>query len=625
MMSESWRKKILPPGKVIEQIEPGDSIFLSTGTGEPRTLIKNLLTSEAGNIEDLELIQLVSVGDTVSIEEKYPESFRLKTFFAGWVTYGAIMQGRVDLIPARFSRIPALIQSGAIRINVAFVQISPPDAGGYASLGVSVDAARKAMEHARLKVGEINPALPRTLGDTVVHVDAFDALVESTEPLIEIPRLPVDPVFDQLAKNIADLIEDGSCLVWTMGQMYEAMAKALTHKRDLGIHSPFITDSLMDLIKSGAVSNRRKGSFRGKSVVSYAFGTRALYEWLNLNPLVEFQGIDVVADPQEIGRHDQFVMVSPARQVDLTGEVAFHTGRGRISAGPGESQDFVAGIYLSRGGKMIAALPSRNRTGESNIMVGLKDYRETLAGRNAIDFVVTEHGVAALQGKSVRERALALIDIAHPSFREQLIAQAKEINLIYQDQIYIAEAAARYPSEMIEEKSFKDGLQVRFRPILPSDEEQMRRLFYRFSDEAIYYRYFSPKKVMTHRQMQKYVNVDHQRILSLVGVVGEPGDERIMAEGRYAMHPDKNYADLALVVDDAYQNKGIATYLLTRLVELARGRKIEGLTADVIAENKPMLRVFEKIKWPFKASMEQGVYTLTITFDPKTAPATRRE
>ncbi|OGP59145.1 MAG: GNAT family N-acetyltransferase [Deltaproteobacteria bacterium RBG_13_61_14] len=613
-MSEDWRKKIVKPEKVIQQIQPGDTVFLSTGTGEPRTLIKHLLTSEAGNIEDLELIQLVSVGDTVSIEEKYPESFRLKTFFAGWVAYSAIAEGRVDLIPARFSRIPGLIQAGAIRVNVAFIQISRPDLSGYASLGVSVDAARQAMDQARLVVGEINPALPRTLGDTLVHLDSFHALVESTEPLIEIPRPPVAPVFDELAKHIADLIEDGSCMFFTMGQQFEALARHLTRKRDLGIHSPFITDALMDLIRSGAVSNRRKGSFRGTSVVSYAFGTQALYDWLDMNPLVDFQGIDVVMDPLEIARHDQFVAVFPARQVDLTGEVAFHTGRGRISAGPGESQEYVAGVYLSRGGRIIVALPSRNRQGEPNILPRLKDYRETLAGRNAIDFVVTENGIAALRGKSVRERAMALIDIAHPTYREQLIAQAKEMNLIYKDQIYLPEAAARYPSELVEEKTFKGGLKVKFRPILPSDEDPMRRLFYRFSDEAIYYRYFSPKKVMPHRQTQRYVNVDHQRILSLVGVVGEPGEERIIAEGRYAMHPDRNYADLALVVDEEYQNRGIATYLLVRLVEIARSRKLEGLTADVIAENKPMLRVFEKIKYPFKAAMEQGVYTLTIKF-----------
>ena len=618
-MSESWRSKIVSPEEVIRKIQPGDSIFLSTGTGEPRALIQALLTSDEGNVDDLELIQLVSVGDTVNIEEKYPESFRLKTFFSGWVAYSAIAEGRVDLVPCRFSRIPQLISSGALRINVAFVQISPPYKNGYASLGLSVDAARKAMDHARLVVGEINPALPRSLGDTLVHVDDFQYLVESNEPLIEIPRPRVDPVFEALADRLADVIEDGSCLVFSMGQMYEALAKRLQRKHDLGIHSAFITDAVMDLIESGAVTNQRKGSFKGKSVVSYAFGTNALYSWLNMNPQVEFQGIDVVTDPQEIGRQDRFVFVSPARQVDLTGEVAFHTGRGRISAGPGESQDYVAGVYVSRGGKLVAALPSRNRLGESNVLVRLTDYRDTLAGRNAIDFVVTEHGVAALQGKSVRERALALIDIAHPDHREKLIEQAKEVHLIYKDQIFLPGAAARYPSELSEEKTFKGDLKIKFRPILPSDEEQMRRLFYRFSDEAIYYRYFSPKKAMPHRQLQKYVNVDHQRIISLVGVAGEPGEELLIAEGRYAIHPDRNYADLALVVDEAYQNRGVATYLLNRLLAIAREKKLEGVTADVITENKPMLRVFEKIQWPFQAKMEQGVYNLTIAFDSSPA------
>ena len=611
-MNRRWREKIVDTETVINKIEPGDSIFLSTGTGEPRTLIKSLLNSDEGNIVDLELIQLVSVGDSVSIEEKYPDSFRLRTFFAGWVAYSAIAEGRVDLIPSRFSKIPAMIKSGAIRINIAFVQVSTPDDSGYVSLGLSVDVARQAIHQATLAVGEINSGVPRTMGDSLVPVDAFDFFVESADPVIEIPRPNYHPVFDGIAKNIADLIDDGSCLAFSMGSLYEALSKQLTCKRDLGIHSAFITDALMDLIKSGAVSNQRKGTFRGESIVSYAFGTRELYDWLDRNPLVDFQGIDVVADPMEIMRQDNFIMVFPSKQVDLTGEVAFHTGRGRISAGPGESQDYISGVSMSKGGMIVMALPSRNRKLETNVLPVLRDYRDTLAGRNVIDFVVTEQGIAALQGRTVRERALALIDIAHPDCREELIRQARDMNLIYKDQVFNPESAARYPSELVEKMIFTGDLEVRFRPILPSDEEQMRQLFYRFSDEAIYYRYFSPMKAMPHNKMQHYVNVDHNKTLSLVGVVGDRGKELIICEGRYVLNEDTNYGELAFVVDEQYQNRGISSYLFKRLLKIAAKRGIEGLAADVLSSNKAMLRVFEKSNHPYSARVSYGVYHLAI-------------
>lgn len=611
-MSEGWREKIVDVDEVIRRIKPGDSLFLSTGTGEPRTLIKSMLTSEEGNIMDVELIQLVSIGDTVSIEEKYPDSFRLKTFFAGWVAYSAIAEGRVDLIPARFSKIPSLISSETLQIDIAFVQISLPDDRGYVSLGVSVDAARQAIEQASFSVGEINPEVPYTLGNTLIPVDAFDCFVESSDPVIEISRPNIHPVFDGVAKNIAELVNDGSCVAFSLGSLYEALAKQLTNKRELGIHSAFVTDAIMDLIKSGAVTNQRKGSFLGRSVVSYAYGTRELYDWLHKNPLVEFQGIDVVADPKEIAKQDNFIMIFPSRQVDLTGEVAFHTGRGRISAGPGESQDYLSGVSMSEGGKIVIALPSRNRNLESNILPILKDYQDSLAGRNLIDYVVTENGIAALRGRTVRQRAMALIDIAHPDYREELINQAKDMNLIYKDQIYIPESATHYPNELIETKMFPGDLMVKFRPILPSDEEQMRRLFYRFSDKAIYYRYFSPMKAMPHYKMQLYVNVDHHDILSLVGVVGDSGYGTIIAEGRYVMWPDKRCADLAFVVDEGYQNRGIASYLLKRLIEIAKERNIEALTADILSSNKSMLHVLEKANIPYKTKVDHGVYHLTI-------------
>jgi len=613
-----WESKLVQPGKVLSKIRPGMRIFLGTGVAEPRTLVKSLLASDAGNLRDLEFIQLVSFGQAVSIAAENTQKFRLKTFFPGWVASEAITAGRVDLIPTPFSRIPHLIESGTIGVDAAFIQIAPPDDEGYCSLGPSIDAARQAMSRASLVVGEINDRAPRTLGDTFVSIQDFDYLVRSTDPPIYFSRWPVDEVFEKVGANVASLIQDGSCIAFSVGPLFEALASHLRGKRHLGIHSPFFTDALMDLVKSGAVSNRRKGIFLGKSVTAYAIGTEALMRWLHGNPLVEFQGIDVVADPRRIGANDRFILVLPARKVDLTGGIALHSGKGNVGAGPGEAQEFFSGVAFSRGGRTIFALPSRNLRSESNMIISVEDYPNQFSNRESLDLVVTEYGVASMKGRTTRERALALIDIAHPDDRAELVRLAKGRHLLFPDQLYLAESGHLYPDDLSCEHVFKDGLTVRFRAIKPSDVDEMRRLFYRFSDTAVYYRYFSPIKTMPHAKMQEYVTIDYRKTLSIVGLIGEPGEGRIIAEARYVRLPDLPHADVAFVVDEDYQGKGIARFLYDLLARTAKGKGIEGFRADVLATNTSMLKVFEAAAdKPIQAVMEGGVYQLTIPFSEK--------
>ena len=309
---------------------------------------------------------------------------------------------------------------------------------------------------------------------------------------------------------------------------------------------------------------------------------------------MEFQGIDRVFDPRKIGLNRQFVAVFPARRVDLSGRIALNVGKGNVVGRPGEMMDFFNGAEMSPGGRVIFALPSRNRTGEPNIRVSVESMPNQVSLREAVDMVVTECGVAMLAGRTVRERAQALIDIAHPDDRAGLIEAAKAARIIYPDQIYLAGSAHRYPSEIATDHSFKGGVRVRFRAIRPSDEEEMRRLFYRFSDQAVYYRYFAPIKTMPHCRMQQYVNIDYGRALSLVGLVGSPGHGRIIAEARYVMDADTHWADVAFVVDGDHEGLGIATYMYRMLIRLAMQRGVKGFTADVLASNKAMMKVFEK-------------------------------
>jgi acyl-CoA hydrolase/RimJ/RimL family protein N-acetyltransferase len=611
-----WKQKIADPSDALSGIKPGMSIFLGTGVSEPRTLVKHLFSAQMANLSDLELIQIISLGDVITLStSQNKRKFRLKTFFSGWHASEAITAGFVDMIPCPLSSIPRLIASGAIKIDAAFIQISTPDDAGFASLGVSVDIAKQAMGKASITIAEINEKVPRTMGDTFVHVNDFQYLIKAEEPLIYFRRLPVDAVIDKIASNITTMVEDGSCLCFFMGMLYEALGKYLMHKNDLGIHTYTFTDVLMDLIQCGAVTNKnKKKSFPGKSLAAYAQGTPELMQWLHNNPLIEFQGIDVIADHLKTGLIDKLIVILPARKVDLTGNIALHIGKKNLTPNPGQIQELFAGAKRSTGGRTIFALPSRNLQNESNILLSVDNFPNQFTTRESLDLIVTEYGIASFFGKSVRERAQALIDIAHPDDRAKLVQAAKDARIIYADQIYLQDSGHFYPEKIAKIHKFSDGIKVSFRAIKPSDEEEMRRLFYRFSDDTVFYRYFSPIKTMPHSKMQEYVNVDYRRDMSIVGIVEEAGREEIIAEGRYSRHQENSLADTAFVVDEKFTGRGIASFLLEMLIVHAREKGITGFSADVLSDNKPMLKVYQKLPFAVQSKLKYGVYHLTINF-----------
>jgi acyl-CoA hydrolase/GNAT superfamily N-acetyltransferase len=568
---------------------------------------------------DLELIQLVSLGAAIAPKSLHSQKYRLKTFFSGGAGRKAISDGRVDLIPTRFSRIPRLIESGRIPIDVAFIQITPPDELGYCSLGTAVDIARQAMQCASLVVGEINDHIPRTFGDTFVSASDFDLLVRAENPPIYLKPSTVDAITDQLAFKVSSLVEDGSCIAFSVGPLYDALSRHLANRKDLGVHSPYFTDAMMDLVQSGAVTNRRKGTYRGKCAASYAVGTPELMTWLDRNPLVEFQSIGTVYDPLQMSRNRRFLAVLPTHKVDLSGRVVLDVHREPLCIGPETAVDLIQGTELSEGGKTIFALPSRDRNGNPNIRISVEKFQDRLTLRETTDTVVTEYGVASLGGRTVRERAQSLIDIAHPDDRLKLVEQAKKKRIIYPDQLFLAECAHLYPANISARQVFKGGTEVRFRAIRPSDEEGMRRLFYRFSDEAVIYRYFSPITRMPHAKMQAYVNADCNTTVSIVGLVGETGQGEIIAEARFVKLEDRPYAEAAFVVDEQYHGMGIGTYLLKMLIRLAKDRGLHGFTADVLPSNRAMMKVFEKGGGQITAKVLNGIYQVTMSFEARTS------
>lgn len=608
---QKWKEKLVKPDEVMKQLTPGMTIFIGTGVSEPLTLFRHLKESEYSDF-DLEIFQLVSLGDAISMRESHSSVYRLKTFFSGWDADEAIIKGLADFIPSRYYQIPELFRSKQINIDTVFIQITPPNDAGFCSLGVCVDVARLAMRQASFVVGEINQWMPRTFGDTFVHISEFDMLVEAEKPPIYFDRWKFDPVYDKIAENVSSMVEDRSCIGFSIGPLYEALSKHLIHKKDLGIHTPFFFDSMMDMVKSGAVTNQYKKNYQGKSLTSYAIGTPELMAWLDNNPMIEFQSIDHVFNPVHISANPKFVAVLPARKVDLYGRIALHTGRGNVGSGPGEVIDFFNGALLSDGGSAIFALPSRNRQNESNIVLSAVRYPNQFSLWESVSTIVTEYGIADVKGRTVRERAQGLIDIAHPDDRPKLVEEARHQRIIYSDQIYIKESAHLYPSEIKTKHTFRNGLEVCFRAIRPSDEENMRRLFYRFSDESVYYRYFSRIKAMPHSKMQEYVNIDYKKTLS---VVAEIKNGKLIAEARFAsLEIYETHPEIAIVVDENYQNAGIATYILTMLMQEAEKRKLKGFKGYILPDNKKILRVLRKIDWKLDTKFEEEDMIIIIDF-----------
>lgn len=606
--------QLVSPATVFSIIKPGMSVFIGTGPAAPRTLMKILLDADEKNIRDIELIQLSVQGDIIlSIDKIHARNYRLKSFFSGFVSSTTISSGQIDLIPAYASQIPRILKSGRIPIDVAFIQITPPNEAGYCSLGPAVDVAREVMQQAKIVVGEINEDVPFTYGDTFVSIKDFDLLVRSTRAPVTYERFIVTQEMDKVAAKVASIIRDGDCLSFSHSPLFEALAPHLTTKNDLGIHSLYFTDAMADLVKSGAVTNYRKSPFRGKSLTSYALGSRELLKWLDRNPLVDFQGTDYVCNPQLIAENPQFTAIYEASKVDLLGGVAFPL-KGAVMSGPGEAVDFLTGAEASKDGCTIIGIPSRNNKGESNVMVTLMDYPNQLRLRESVHMIATEYGVANLKWRTIRERAQAMIEIAHPDDREYLIEQAKQKKIIYPNQIFIKASAHLYPFHISTSAEFKGGVKVNFRAIKPSDEEDMRRFFYRFSDQMIFYRFFYLVQTMTHDQMQEYVNVDYTKEISIVGLVGNADNEKIIAEARFIKDEDSNYGELAFLIDEAYQGIGVGTYLFHFLIKLAKNQGLEGFTAEVLPENQPMMKLFQKTEHPLEKGISNGTCYVKMHF-----------
>ena len=607
-----YRRKLVSADDAVRQIHSGWRVFVGSGCAEPQTLVAALCRN-AARMHDLELIHLLTLGTADYVDARYAGHFRHNAFFIGDNVRRAVSEGRADYTPIFLSEIPALIRQGQRGNQVALLQLSPPDRHGYCSMGVSVDIQRAALERAQLVIAEINPRMPRTRGATEVHLERIDYLVEADGPVLELPAEEPDEATQQVAYHVSRLVENGSCLQLGIGSLPKTVLRFLGDKRNLGIHTEVFGDGVLPLIENGNITNRLKAVHPGRTVTSFVMGSRALYDFVDENPSVYFLPSDFVNDPRVIARNDRVVAINAALQVDLTGQICADSLGFQFYSGIGGQVDFIRGAAMSRGGKPVLALRSTTRFGASRIVPRLDDGAGVVTSRGDVHYVVTEYGTAYLHGKTIRERALALIGIAHPDARKDLLDFVKKRHYVYEDEQVWQQALSRYPAELERTRAFA-GRRLLVRPLKATDERALQEFFYSHTPETIYNRYFAPKIQMSHLDAAKLCCVDYKGRMALAVFQRQGQGKRIVAVARYALDPRRNLAETAVVVHEEFRHLGIARYLLSELERYARGQGIAGFCAEVLPTNKAMLRFHRAAGHAVNFSSESETYQVDWHF-----------
>jgi acetoin utilization deacetylase AcuC-like enzyme/acyl-CoA hydrolase/RimJ/RimL family protein N-acetyltransferase len=617
-LKRSWRRqyaeKLVTANEALSHIRNGQTIIIGSGAGEPLLLTQTL--AETGRrFCDIEVIHLTSArGDSPLASRELADSFRYNTFFIG--RHGARSTDGVftDFTPMNLSELPAAMAGGVIVVDVALVQVSPPDPLGLCSLGVSVDATKAAVENAKIVIAQVNEQMPITVGDTMVPADAIDYMVEGNAPLIEVAPPELDPISLTIGRHVASLIGDGTTLHFDRGPISAATMRYLDTRKDLGIHTDILTDDLLRLIESGAVTNRKKRINRGKSVATMAMGSRRLYDRLVGTPYIELLPIDQVNSPRIISLNDNAVAVLSVEEMELTGLARSDTEDVLVNRSLLSTIDFINGTRESKDGFTIMALPSTTPDGSGSRIVSVSVGRGVASNRAAVDYVVTEYGIVNLYGLTVRERAIALISIAHPKFRRSLLEEAKRLGYVEQSYVIPPEKGCVFPHQYQFSHRFAGGTEIQFRPIQPSDARRLQRMFYALSPETVRMRFHGTIKSLTYEMAQRSAAIDYSRDMAIVGLVGPRSNPEIIAEGRYTYDPAANMGEFDIVVREDYRGRGIGTLLANYLGKIAYARGLDGVYADVIPENAQSIALLKKA-WPTAVrTYSPGSCVFTVRF-----------
>lgn len=422
-----YRSKVTDADTALSAIKSNQRIYLGGGSGVPVALI-NALVKRAPVLRNVEITHILTFAEAPYVDDQYAESFRHNALFIGPHVRKAVQSGRADFTPVFLHEINELFRTGPLPLDAALISLTPPDEHGFCSFGVEIGTTKPAAEAARIIIAEINPQMPRTLGDSFIHISRLTHIVEANYPLPEAPQGGTSDLHMAVGENIVELVPDGATLQLGIGSIPDAVLKHLHSHKDLGIHTELFSDGVIDMVESGVITCARKNYHPGKIVAGFLFGTKRLYDFVDNNPLIEMHPTDYVNDPFNIARNDNMVAINSALQVDLTGQVCADSIGTRFYSGAGGQVDFIRGAARSKGGKPIIALTSTTKNDTiSRIVPTLSEGAGVVTSRNDVHYVVTEYGVASLHGKTVRQRVQELVNIAHPNFRDELRRKAEQV------------------------------------------------------------------------------------------------------------------------------------------------------------------------------------------------------
>ncbi len=603
--------------EALKIIKPGQRVFIGSSCGEPQHLVRGLseLSDYFQDIEIVRLLTLETTPLTLIANKTHDQNIDIRSFYLGSAKPKGIARNQRFITPINMSAIPRLFKSRLLPIHVALIQVSPPDDFGWMSLGVSVDITLAAAQSADVVIAQINANMPRVLGRSFIHVNDVDYFVEYDEPLLTIGENPEMAAANDIGRLIARrLIDDGSTIAIGLGTTSDAVMLALSEKNDLGIHTMYMTNEIMHLFAKGVITNRKKGFNDGKLVANSAIGSENLYEILNDNPAVEFHPSDYVCDPAIIARHNKMVAMSVAMTIDLTGQVAADAMPQTHFSGITGISDFMRGAVQSPGGKSILMLPSTGMQGKKSRIVPLLADTAVVATRGDVHLVVTEFGAVNLFGKSLQERAMAMISIAHPEFRDELFFEAKKMGLLSTERTLSESIQGVYPIHL-EETIDMEGEEMTVRPVKPVDERRIQEHFYNLDKDDVVARFFHEKTSFVKEEVEGVSQIDYVKDLTVVAVVGEFGFGRVVAIGEYLIDPANNVAEIAFSVSKDYQKKGMGKILLKKLASAARENHISGLVAYTSPQNRGMIKLFNQLPYKVNTFFDGDMLTLSCKFD----------
>lgn len=632
----NWRKlykdKELTAEQAISLITPGDRLFIHSGCSEPQMLTDELIKQHK-LLHDIEINHFLSISRDMPLENKPEDLFRVNTFFMTQDRLrDAVNQGQADYTPMFLSEIPENFKRRK-KVDVALVQLSPPDKNHLCSYGINVDVAKPIAESADLIIAEINPKVPRTVGDSFIPINKIDYFVYNDTLLLTFRYSKPGQLHRRIAKNVASLIRNGATIQVGIGRAPHAVLFELDDHKDLGVHTDSIFNKHIDLIENGVITCEKKNFNKNRIVANFALGTNKLFKFLDNNLFVEFHPSTYTNNPFVIAQNDNMTTINGALSVDLMGQVNSSSIPSEdpnqapyIYQGIGGLVDFARGATYSKGGRSIICLPSTTvKDGErvSRIVPMFRPGTHVSLTMGDVHYIVTEYGIAHLHGKNVRERIMSLISIAHPDFRQWLLEEAKKFNFIYSDQkLNIDEETGdliMYPKEYERNWTSKSGNKIFFRPILPTDERMIQELYYSLDDESRMYRFFKPKRYFKRHdaEVTGNIHIDYEDIFVLAALVGPIGEQRMIALSSYEKDRNSNLGEIAFTVHKDFRDQGITKFMLHYLARIARENGLDGFQGEIMWENKKMLHLIKESGYTIRGENTSEGWIFSFRFDEK--------